>query len=339
MNKALKYQQKISGIKLSTYIEPDVTNDYLKFLQQIGTKYCYTWLNDSQMNYDFIASLKERTAKYGITLYNAGNLTYGKSAAIHLGLPEREEHIEIFSKFIEDLSRAGVNTTTITWEPNGTLGTSDTQGVIDVYGGVTRGGAATRVVDMKIMNKMPFSHGREYSKEEIWENFEYFAKRIKPVIESNEVRVSLHPNDPPVDSVAGIATLIQNSQDYRRAFEIADSDFFGMEFCCGCWLEGGISRFGNIKKDIKEFVTKGKVFIVHFRNVSGTLPHFVETFVDDGYQNMYELMKTFVETGYSGTLIMDHSPTLISSAGVAASTAYANGYLKALLKAAETENL
>jgi mannonate dehydratase len=140
-----------------------------------------------------------------------------------------------------------------------------------------------------------------------------------------------------VDSVAGIATLIQSSDDYRRAFDIADSDFFGMEFCCGCWLEGGAS-FGNILRDIKDFVSEGKVFIVHFRNVSGTLPYFIETFVDDGYQNMYVLMKAFVDSGYTGTLVMDHSPHIIESAGKGAAMAYANGYLRALLQAAEYEN-
>lgn len=76
--------------------------------------------------------------------------------------------------------------------------------------------------------------------------------------------------------MGGIATLIENREDYRRAFAMADSDFFGMEFCCGCWLEGGRDGFGDVLEGIREFVAADKVFIVHFRNVSGTLPCFTE---------------------------------------------------------------
>lgn len=332
MNKALRYQEP-AGVKIGANIPPLVEEDELRFLSQLGIGYCYTWLDDSQLTYDFIAGLKERAAKHGIVLYNAGNLTLGKSAAIHLGLPERDDHIERFGRFLDTLSRAGVHTTTITWEPNGTLSTSPTKGVCLDPHGVARGGAAARMIDMAVMDAWGPSHGRVYDKEETWANFTYFAKKVVPMAERAEVRIALHPNDPPVPFVGGIATLIENADDYRRAFAIADSDFFGMEFCCGCWLEGGTAGFGDMLAGIREFVAAGKVFIVHFRNVSSPLPCFTETFIDDGYQDMYEVMRTFVDAGYNGTLVLDHTPDMVFGRNVA--TAYASGYLKALLRAAE----
>ncbi len=42
---------------------------------------------------------------------------------------------------------------------------------------------------------------------------------------------------------------------------------------------------------IRDFGGRGKIFEVHFRNVSSPLPHFVETFPDDGYMDMYQVMK------------------------------------------------
>ena len=334
MNKALKYQEP-AGIKLGANIPPLVDDDELRFLSQLGLEYCYTWLEDDQLTYDFIASLRERAARHGLTLYNAGNLTLGKSAAIHLGLPERDAHIERFQEFLRTLSRAGVHTTTITWEPNGTLSTSPTNGVCYDFHGTARGGAAARMVDMAVMDKWGPTHGRVYPKEETWENFTYFARRIVPAAEETEVRIALHPNDPPVPMVGGIATLIENRDDYRRAFAIADSDFFGMEFCCGCWLEGGSAGFGDIMQGIEEFVKAGKVFVVHFRNVTSPLPCFTETFIDEGYQDMQDIMSAFVRAGYNGTLVMDHTPDLVGGRLTAA--AYATGYLKALLRAAERE--
>ena len=63
-----------------------------------------------------------------------------------------------------------------------------------------------------------------------------------------------------------------------------------MEFCCGCWLEGGqISDasayhpgFGNIYEALPAFIKEKKVNIVHFRNITSPLPAFDETFIDDG---------------------------------------------------------
>ena len=67
-----------------------------------------------------------------------------------------------------------------------------------------------------------------------------------------------------------------------------------MEFCCGCWLEGGqISDasayhpgFGNIYEALPAFIKEKKVNIVHFRNITSPLPAFDETFIDDGPSNL-----------------------------------------------------
>ena len=42
---------------------------------------------------------------------------------------------------------------------------------------------------------------------------------------------------------------------------------------------------------------------------------------------MYQIMKTFVETGYSNTMILDHTPRFVESYE-AAGTAYAIGYMR-----------
>lgn len=340
-NKAIKYQEP-KGLKLSVQIPPEATDEYLQFLQQMGIHYVYTWVDDHQSSYEFLSKLKERTERYGISIYNVGNMNLGKSESILLGMDDRDAHIERFAEFLRTLGTLGIHTTTVTWEPNNTLSTTpDGKVVSDRLGGhwantYTRGGARARIVDMEVMKKAPYTHGREYSKEEIWNNFAYFVKNILPAAESAGVRIALHPNDPPVDSCLGIATLIQCCQDYEKAFEIADSDYLGMEFCVGCWLEGG-KEFGDLMENIRRFVSRDKVFIVHFRNVNTTLPCFTETFVDDGYQDMYLVMKEFIRYGYNGTLTMDHTPLMVPSAGNIGETAYAVGYLKALHQAASDE--
>ena len=71
--------------------------------------------------------------------------------------------------------------------------------------------------------------------------------------------------------------------------------------------------------------------------MTAPLPHFVETFVDEGYFDMYRAMRAFEEVGYDGTMILDHSPKFTPDAGKGASTAYAIGYMRALLERAREE--
>lgn len=336
-------------IKLSNRIVPTCDDNYLQYLEQMGMDCCYAWVDKEQANYEFLARLRERAEKYHLRLFNIGSLELAKPAAIHLGLPERDQCIEEFHKFLHVLGKVGIPTTTITWEPDNVLSTTmdgrmavkrsqkgqgNTKGY---YCTVTRGNAPTRYVDAAVIEKQPPTRGIYVSRDEIWENFKYFADRSVPEAEESRVRICLHPNDPPLETNLGVGTLIASAEDYRKVFEYTDSDYFGMEFCCGCWLEGGTEKFGDIFSCIKEFVGAGKVSIVHFRNVSSPLPVFTETFIDDGYANMYRIMKCFVDAGYNGSLLYDHTPVMADGAGLTAANAYVVGYIKGVLHAAETE--
>lgn len=315
-----------SKIKLSAIIKPEADDDELLFLRQLGLNYCYTWVSDKQANYEYLTRLNERVTKAGLTLYNVGNMSVGKSANIHLGLPDRDKDIERFGQLLRDLSRVGIKTTTFTWEPDAVwsspLGTNRF--------------ASARYVNLAELKARPMTHERIYSLDELWDNFTYFMKHIIPIAEETGVRLALHPNDPPTDTLGGIPCLINSRERYNRAFEIANSAMLGMEFCTGCWLEGG-DDFGDILAGIKQFVNDKRIFIVHFRNVTAPHPEFTETFLDNGYFDMYQAMKAFVASGYDGTMILDHTPTFVGDYHRGAGTAYAIGYMRALIERAEDE--
>ena len=55
-----------SKIKLSALINPDPSDDELLFLRQLGLEYCYTWVDDAQTNYPYLARLKERVGQAGL---------------------------------------------------------------------------------------------------------------------------------------------------------------------------------------------------------------------------------------------------------------------------------
>ncbi|PIE35943.1 D-mannonate dehydratase [candidate division KSB3 bacterium] len=318
---------KQSAMKFSMRIESEASNEELLFAKQLGLNYVFTWVKEHQRSYEALLALRQKVETAGLTLYNTGSFDLGKSDKIHLGLPGRDEVIEEFKTFIYNLGLAGIHTTTFTWEPSQVWSSEP---------GESRGAAARRV-DLHEMMQQPMTHGREYSEVEIWQNFEYFIKRILPIAEEADVRLALHPNDPPAKSLGGIPCLIHSFEDYKRAFAIAgDSPYLGMEFCTGCWLEGG-DDFGNMLEAIRYFHERKKIFIVHFRNVSDTLPVFTETFLDNGYMDMYQVMKTFCEIGYDGTMTLDHTPKFVPGFDKGSGTAYAIGYMRALMERAEAE--
>jgi len=202
------------------------------------------------------------------------------------------------------------------------------------------GGAVGRSLDAKQLEKVPLSRGRVYTEEELWTNMQYFLDKVLPVCQEAGVKLALHPNDPPLPTVAGVPCLMRNWAAYEKAFSLAnDSPYLGMEFCCGCWLEGGLTGFGNLYEALPSFIARGKVLIIHLRNVTHPLPTFTETFIDGGYGDMCRLLRIMVTTGYDGTVILDHSPPFPDSVGEGAVTAFAVGYMKAALRSAEMHML
>ncbi|MTK06169.1 MAG: D-mannonate dehydratase [Hungatella sp.] len=318
-------------IKVQSKVVSDYTDEQLLFIKQMGVKYVYVIFKDEHTDYDSVMKFLERLKKYDLTVTDAGNVHLYKNDKIHLGLPGRDEAIEAYNRFNRILGKAQIPVVYMTWEPNQVLTTRFGEGK------ETRGGIG-RIVDLEELKTRPYSHGRLYTKEEMWDNFKYFLDRVLPVCEEANVKIALHPNDPPVDCLLGISNLITSADDYRHAFELSgNSPYLGMKMCFGCWLEGG-ERFGNIIEDIRYFVENKKVFLVHFRNVSSTMPYFEETLLEDGYADMYELMKQLVRYDYDGAIHVDHVPVWGESVGGENSSwAYSTAYMKALLNCAAAE--
>jgi mannonate dehydratase len=184
---------------------------------------------------------------------------------------------------------------------------------------------------------MPNDYDRVYTEEEVWENFEYFIKAITPTCKECGVRIALHPNDPPVPSLCGVGSLIWNMDGYRKAIALDPDGVVGVKLCVGCWLEGG-DKFGDLLSDIKELQEQNRIVCVHFRNVDTTIPHFEETLSEDGYANMYEIMKQFIVTGYDGPISIDHAfKGYESTGGMIGSFAYPTGHMKGMMHAIEYE--
>jgi mannonate dehydratase len=247
-----------------------------------------------------------------------------------LGKPGRDEELKFFKRWLKDLGRAGIHTTTYCWHSGGVYETGKT---------MTRG-CRTRLFELSEALKLPNAYEREYPDEEVWANYERFIKEVLPLAEDAGVRLQLHPNDPPVTHM-GVARIFRSTAAFRRAMELANhSPYSGILFCVGTWAEmtGPDGKGEDVVAAIRELGARGHIFQVHFRNVSSTLPDFHEVFPDDGYLNMYRIMKALGEVGFNGMVVPDHVPECEESeGGPKAGEAYIFGYLRALIRAVETE--
>ena len=326
------------GIQVATQVRATASDEDLQFIQQLGVEWVMTGLDkDEDHTYDNYMRLRERFESFGLQIYRLASHSLHNMEEITLNLPGRDAKIAEYLNYIRTMGKAGIRYSTYAHMGNGIWSTGR---------GTMRGGVEARAFDLanadtgywiKKEFKGPLTHGRAYSEQEIWDNYTYFIKQVVPVAEKAGVFIGIHPDDPPVYALGGVPRCIfGNFEGYKKALEIADSPNIGMCLCVGCWLEGGAGMGRDVVETIRYFGGIGKLFKVHFRNVSQPMPApWVETFMDDGYCDMHQVMRALREVRFDGAIISDHLPAMIG--GRRAAEAFSVGYMKALVQAANNE--
>ena len=237
-----------------------------------------------------------------------------------LGGPKRDEQIENMIYTIRNIARAGIPIFGYNWMPSQVWRTEPKY---------IRGNAEATAFDYSIAKDLPFTHDREYTEEEMWNNLEYWINIITPIAEEEGIRLGIHPCDPPVETLGGIPQLLRSFDAYKRLIEIYPSDSNGIEFCQGTFSEMN----DDIYEMIKYFGERKKILYVHFRNVSGQVPKFHEEFVNTGYVDMHKAMKIYNDVGYDSFFIDDHVPATFQDTHFGhRGRAFAMGYIQALIE-------
>ena len=327
----------------------EVTEETLEFAKQIGVTgiivHSPDLAGDGYWESAGLLNLRTRVEAAGLKLEAIENLPWNFYYKVMLGLPRRDEQIDNWCKTLRNMGAAGIPILGYHFVPLFVWRTSqDTRG---------RGGAHVTSFDMELAKNAPLltnpsfrkipaairkslmdtsllppSIYRHISDEEMWENFTYFLKAVIPVAEEAGVKMGLHPDDPPVPSLGGVARIMRNVEAFKRVIEIVPSDYNGLEFCQGCFSEMGT----NVIEAIRYFGSRKKIFYVHFRDVRGTADNFDETFIDEGQTDMFEAMKAYKEVGFDGPMVVDHTPRVVDDTTWGhRGRAYAMGYIKALI--------
>lgn len=175
--------------------------------------------------------------------------------------------------------------------------------------------------------------------EKLWANLEYFIKKIIPVAEEADVKMAIHPDDPPW-SIFGLPRIITNKENLERFINLYDSPNNGLTLCAGSL---GASSDNDTPSLLRYFLEKQRVNFVHARNVKITGPHSFEEashLSSDGSIDMYELMKALSDNNYTGPIRPDHGRMIWGETGKpgyglydrALGVTYLNGLWEALQK-------
>lgn len=308
------------GIKIGDRLNAHPTKEDLVYFQNMGIEYATIWTTIKDAHYDYMIETRNLLEAHGIQLWNIGILDLHCDPTMVLGLPGFDQKVSEYKQYLRDLGRAGIGYTTYAHMANIKMLPYYQTSV-----GSTRGGIPTREFDMEIAKNHPLSHDRVYTDDEVWDTFTRFIREVIPVAEEAGVRIGLHPDDPPVPTLGGVARVIRDFEGYQHALEIANSDNFGLCFCVGTWAEGGAMLGKDVFEMIQHFGAQKKIFKIHFRNVDAPLPLFRETLIDDGYVDMYAVMKALRDVDFDGVLIPDHVPGV----GDRTTSAYTIGYMRA----------
>jgi len=243
------------------------------------------------------------------------------------GLPGRDEEIATVCTLIENMGRLGIPVWCYEWMTDFNwmrTGTST----------ISRGGSIVTSFDNSLMKDAPPTENGPITEEKLWETLEYFHKKVMPVAEKWNVKLAMHPDDPPLSPIRGVGRIMRSIENYQRLLDLVPSPMNGITLCQGNFtlmtddLPGAIRHFGK----------QGKIFFVHFRDVRGTPEKFEETWHDAGKTDMLACMRAYKDINFEGVLRPDHVPTVegdsndntgYSSFG----RLYAIGYIRGLRQA------
>lgn len=282
-----------------------------------------------------LKQLRREIEDAGLVLEALENLDPAHWHDVLLDGPQRPEHIENVKTIIRRMGEAGIPTLGYNFSIAGVSGR--------VSGLAGRGGALCVGMDGPA-DDLPMPSGVVWNmiynpdapdealpsvtREELWRRFQRFLEEVVPVAEQSGVRLAAHPDDPPMPTVRRQPRLIYQPYLYQRLIDLVPSANNTLELCVGTLAE---MSDGDVYEAVDNYSRQGKIAYLHLRNVVGKVPHYRETFIDEGEVDMLRILLILHRNRFAGVVIPDHTPQMSCSAPWHAGMAHTLGYILAAL--------
>jgi mannonate dehydratase len=280
-----------------------------------------------------LMALRKEIQDAGLVLAAIENLDPAHWHDILLDGPRRPQHIENVKTIVRNLGEAGIPVLGYNFSLAGVCGR--------VTAAAGRGGAITLGVegpadDVPIPNGMvwnmvydpqaPAGSLPSITHDELWHRLQSFLEDVLPVAELSGVRLAAHPDDPPMPTMRRQPRLVYQPHMYQRLIDLAPSRNNALELCVGTIAE---MSEGDVYQAVDRYSRQGRIAYLHLRNVSGKVPHYRETFIDEGDVDMLRILAILNRNKFDGVIIPDHTPQMTCSAPWHAGMAHTLGYLLA----------
>ena len=240
------------------------------------------------------------------------------------GLPGRDDEIDVVCELITNMGKLGVPVWCYEWM-------TDFNWLRTNMATPSRGGSVVTSFNIKDLRE-DLTDQPPIDEEKLWETLTYFLNRVLPVAEKAGVKLSMHPDDPPLSPIRGVGRIMRSVANYQRLMDLSDSPMNTITLCQGNFtlmtddLPSVIRQFGN------------QISFIHFRDVRGVPEAFEETWHDAGKTDMLACMQAYHAIGFDGVLRPDHVPTVEGDSNADAGYSafgrlYAIGYIRGLQEA------
>ena len=248
--------------------------------------------------------------------------------------PQRPQQVEKVKTIIRRLGEAGIPVLGYNFSLAGVSGR--------VTHAAGRGGAITVGMDgpaddVPIPNGMvwnmvydrdaPAGSLPSITHDELWRRLQHFLEDVIPVAEQAGVRLAAHPDDPPMPTMRKQPRLVYQPHMYQRLIDLVPSRSNALELCVGTIAE---MTEGSAYEAVDQYSRQGKIAYLHLRNVVGKVPHYRETFIDEGDVDMTRILSILKRNHFDGVIIPDHTPQMTCAAPWHAGMAHTLGFILAV---------
>ena len=274
---------------------------------------------------------------------------------IKMGKPSRERLVENYCQTLRNLGKCGLKVVCYNFMPVFDW----TRTILDR---TLPDGSTTLAYDAKAIDEIDLSKGlslpgwdssykpeelknlldaySQIDEEALWNNYEYFLKKIIPAAEEAGIKMAVHPDDPP-RPIFNLPRIVKNRQDLERLTSVVPSKANGLTLCSGSL---GADEGNDVAALVREFAGRGLIHFAHMRNVK-TTPQgdFYESahLSSEGSLDMATITLEYYKAGFDGYMRPDHGRMIWGETGKpgyglydrALGAVYLNGLWEGIAKA------